>query len=164
MSYKNMKKVFLSLMLMYAFTLTASSQEIYKEVRRIMKQEEAIKNDVSKSLEARKLATFKRDAIYYIIMKAAETSDFTSYQLGQQTDAMIDFVNRYVNRLSNEKRKGQREVIMARYKNATTHHALFHDTDKDVIYGYIDNDKFLTQFSLDTDWVKALKEVKDNNY
>ena len=102
MSYKNMKKVFLSLMLMFAFTLTASSQEIYKEVRRIMKQEEAIKNDVSKSLEARKLATFKRDAIYYIIMKAAETSDFTSYQLGQQTDAMIDFVNRYVNRLSNE--------------------------------------------------------------
>ncbi|SFF93733.1 hypothetical protein [Prevotella sp. KH2C16] len=164
MSYKNMKKIILSLMLMFAFTLTASSQEIYKEVRRIMQQEEAIKNDVSKSLDARKVATFKWDAIYYIIMKAAESSDFTAYQLGQQTDAMIDFVNRYINRLSNEKKKSQREIIMARYKSATTHNALFHDMDKDIIYGYVDNDKFLTQFSLDTDWVSALQEVKDNNY
>lgn len=164
MSYRNMKKIVLSLMLMSAFTLTASSQEIYKEVRRILQQEEAIKNDVSKSLDARKVATFKWDAIYYIIMKAAESSDFTTYQLGQQTDAMIDFVNRYINRLSTEKRKAQREIIMARYKSATTHHALFHDMDKDIIYGYVDNDKFLTQFSLDTDWVSALQEVKNNNY
>ncbi len=164
MSYRNMKKIVLSLMLMSAFTLTASSQEIYKEVRRILQQEEAIKNDVSKSLDARKVATFKWDAIYYIIMKAAESSDFTAYQLGQQTDAMIDFVNRYINRLSTEKRKAQREIIMARYKSTTTHHALFHDMDKDIIYGYVDNDKFLTQFSLDTDWVSALQEVKNNNY
>ncbi|WP_233247096.1 hypothetical protein [Prevotella sp. oral taxon 376] len=164
MNYKNMKKIALSLMLMFAFTLTASSQEIYKEVRRIMQQEEAIKNDVSKSLDARKVATFKWDAIYYIIMKAAESPNFTTYQLGQQADAMIDFVNRYINRLSTEKKKSQREIIMARYKSATTHNILFHDVDKDIIYGYVDNDKFLTQFSLDTDWVNALKEVKDKNY
>lgn len=159
-----MKKLLLSLTLLVAFTLTASSQEIYKEVRRIMQQEEAIKNDASKSLDARKIATFKWDAIYYIIMKAGESDTFTSYQVGQQTDAMIDFVNRYVKRLSEEKKKQQREIIKSRYKNASLTNSLFNDMDKDIIYGYVDNQNFITQFSLDTDWVKALEEVKKNNY
>lgn len=159
-----MKKLLLSLTLLVAFTLTASSQEIYKEVRRIMQQEEAIKNDASKSLDARKIATFKWDAIYYIIMKAGESDSFTSYQVGQQTDAMIDFVNRYVKRLSEEKKKQQREIIKSRYKNASLTNSLFNDMDKDIIYGYVDNQNFITQFSLDTDWVKALEEVKKNNY
>lgn len=150
--------------LLVTFTLTASSQEIYKEVRRIMQQEEAIKNDASKSLDTRKIATFKWDAIYYLIMKAGESNNITVYQIGQQTDAMIDFVNRYIKRLSDEKKKSQREIIMSRYKNASLSNSLFNDMDKDIIYGYVDNDNFLTQFSLDTDWMKALDEVKKNNY
>ncbi|MCH4147476.1 MAG: hypothetical protein LKG25_02575 [Prevotella sp.] len=159
-----MKKVILSLMLMFAFTLTASSQEIYKEVKRIMQNEEAIKNDKTKNMDERKIATFKWDAIYYMIMKSGDEKDFTTYELGSQTSAMIDFVNLYVKRLSEEKKKAQRDIIMDHYKNATTHNSLFHDMDKDIIYGYVDNENFITQFSLDTDWVKALEEVRTNNW
>lgn len=159
-----MKKIILSLMLMFAFTLAASSQEIYKEVKRIMQNEEAIKNDKSKNLEQRKIATFKWDAIYYMIIKSGDQKDFTPYELGRQTSAMIDFVNLYVKRLSEEMKKNQKDIIMSNYKNATIHNSLFNDMDKDLIYGYVENGNFITQFSLDTDWIKALEEVKNNNW
>ena len=72
---------------------------------------------------------------------------------------MIEFVNLFVKRLSGEKRKNEKNIVIANFKNATITNPLFNDTDKEVIYGYVDNDKFLTQFSLDTDWVKALELV-----
>lgn len=62
-----------------------------------------------------------------------------------------------------EKKKNQRDIIMSRFKKATIENALFNDMDKDIIYAYVDNDNFITQFSLDTNWVKALEEVRRNN-
>ena len=161
---KNMKKMMLTLMLLCTFALNASSQEIYKEVKRIMQKQEAIKNDTGKSLDERKIAAFKWDAIYYMIMKAGDNNEFTPYDLGMQTSSMIDFVNLYVKRLSEEKKKTQKDLIMSRYKNTTIQNALFNDMDKDIIYAYVDNDKYITQFSLDTNWVKALEEVRKNNW
>ena len=79
---KNMKKMMLTLMLLCTFALNASSQEIYKEVKRIMQKQEAIKNDTGKSLDERKIAAFKWDAIYYMIMKAGDNNEFTPYDLG----------------------------------------------------------------------------------
>ncbi len=155
-----MKKIVLMLAMAFAAASGASAQEIFNEVRNIMKQQETIKNDTTKEIEKRKIATFKWDAIYYMIMKAAESSNFTEYELGRQTNAMIDFVNLYLKRLANAKKKADREIIMANFKNATTHNALFNDMDKETIYAYVDNARYLTQFSIDTDWVKALGEVK----
>lgn len=62
-----------------------------------------------------------------------------------------------------EKKKNQRDIIMSRFKKVTIENALFNDMDKDIIYAYVDNDNFITQFSLDTNWVKALEEVRRNN-
>ena len=44
--------------------LSTSAQEIYDEVRRIEKEAKAFANDTKNNLEARKIATFKYDAIY----------------------------------------------------------------------------------------------------
>ena len=62
-----------------------------------------------------------------------------------------------------EKKKNQRDTNMSRFKKVTIENALFNDMDKDIIYAYVDNDNFITQFSLDTNWVKALEEVRRNN-
>ena len=62
-----------------------------------------------------------------------------------------------------EKKKNHRDIIMSRFKKVTIENALFNDMDKDIIYAYDDNDNFITQFSLDTNWVKALEEVRRNN-
>ena len=57
-------------------------------------------------------------------------------------------------------KKKDREIVMAKFKNATIQNALFNDTDKELVYAYVDNEKYITQFSLDTDWPKALEAVR----
>ena len=92
--------------------------------------------------------------------KAATEDRFTEYELGVQANAMIDFVNLYMKRLAEEKKKKDRELIMTKFKDVTIQNSLFNDTDKELVYAYVDNDKYITQFSLDTDWIKALEAVR----
>jgi len=51
-------------------------------------------------------------------------------------------------------------MVKAKFRTASINNSLFNDVDKEVVYSYVDNDKFITNFSLDTDWVKALEAVK----
>ncbi|MBP1538757.1 MAG: hypothetical protein ILA29_00180 [Prevotella sp.] len=154
-----MKKLFTTMLLVSIFAVQAQSQEIYKEVKRLMQTFENISSDTKRDIQERKVAVFKADALYYLIDKAGSTDGFTEYQLGQQADAMIEFVNLYVKRLQ-AAGKNERKTIMARFKNATMSNALFGDMEKEVVYGYVDNENFITQFSLDTNWTDALKAVK----
>ena len=50
-------------------------------------------------------------------------------------------------------------MLKAKFRTATINNSLFNDVDKEVIYSYVDNENYITQFSLDTDWPKALAEV-----
>lgn len=140
--------------------LSTSAQEIYDEVRRIEKEAKVFANDTKNNLEARKIATFKYDAIYYLIDKASQEPLFSEYELGVQTNAMIEFVNLFVSKLSTLKKNKDKDMLKAVFRTATINNSLFNDVDKEVIYSYVDNESFITQFSLDTDWPKALAEVQ----
>ena len=153
-----MKKLLMIFAILFAAT-TVSAQEIYNEVKKIQKQAETFANDTTKNLDERKIACFKYDAIYYLVDRASQEDRFTEYELGQQTDALIEFVNLYVKRLSQERKKKDKDIVLALFKNASCAHPLFDDPDKEVTYGYVDNEQYITQFALDTDWVKALKEI-----
>lgn len=155
-----MKKLFIILALVCMSVLSTSAQEIYDEVRRIEKEAKAFANDTKNNLEARKIATFKYDAIYYLIDKASQESLFSEYELGVQTNAMIEFVNLFVSKLSTLKKNKDKDMLKAVFRTATINNSLFNDVDKEVIYSYVDNENFITQFSLDTDWPKALAEVQ----
>ena len=154
-------KKYLLLLIMACFTVSAANaQEIYKEVVRLKTNAETLMNDTTKNMDVRKVACFKNDALYYLIDKAADAPDFSELELGKQANAMIEFVNTFIKRLSQEKKKKDKNIILATYKNATTSNPLFSDPEKEVTYGYVDNEKYITQFSLDTDWVKALQTIK----
>lgn len=155
-----MKKLFIILALVCMPVLSTSAQEIYDEVRRIEKEAKAFANDTKNNLEARKIATFKYDAIYYLIDKASQEPLFSEYELGVQTNAMIEFVNLFVSKLSTLKKNKDKDMLKAVFRTATINNSLFNDVDKEVIYSYVDNENFITQFSLDTDWPKALAEVQ----
>lgn len=155
-----MKKLFIILALVCMSVLSTSAQEIYDEVRRIEKEAKAFANDTKNNLEARKIATFKYDAIYYLIDKASQEPLFSEYELGVQTNAMIEFVNLFVSKLSTLKKNKDKNMLKAVFRTATINNSLFNDVDKEVIYSYVDNENFITQFSLDTDWPKALAEVQ----
>lgn len=155
-----MKKLFIILALVCMSVLSTSAQEIYDEVRRIEKEAKAFANDTKNNLEARKIATFKYDAIYYLIDKASQEPLFSEYELGVQTNAMIEFVNLFVSKLSTLKKNKDKNMLKAVFRTATINNSLFNDVDKEVIYSYVDNENFITLFSLDTDWPKALAEVQ----
>lgn len=155
-----MKKLFIILALVCMSVLSTSAQEIYDEVRRIEKEAKAFANDTKNNLEARKIATFKYDAIYYLVDKASQEPLFSEYELGVQTNAMIEFVNLFVSKLSTLKKNKDKDMLKAMFRTATINNSLFNDVDKEVIYSYVDNENFITQFSLDTDWPKALAEVQ----
>lgn len=155
-----MKKYILMSIFACLVSINAMAQDIYKEVVKLKDKAETLMNDTTKNIEVRKVACFKNDALYYLIDKAGDAVDFSELELGRQANAMIDFVNLFVKRISQEKKKKDKDIILATYKNATTSNPLFSDPEKDITYGYVDNDKYITQFSLDTDWVKALDAVK----
>ena len=58
------------------------------------------------------------------------------------------------------KLKKDKEMVKAKFRAASINNSLFNDVDKEVVYSYVDNDRFITNFSLDTDWVKALEAAK----
>ena len=154
-------KKYLLLLIMACFTVSvANAQDIYKEVVRLKTNAETLMNDTTKNMDVRKVACFKNDALYYLIDKAADAPDFYEMVLCNQAKAMIEFVNTLIKSLSQEKKKKDKNIILATYKNATTSNPLFNDPEKEVTYGYVDNEKYITQFSLDTDWVKALQTIK----
>ena len=155
----NMKKLLMLLAILCATATSVPAQEIFNEVKRIEKQAETLANDTTKNINERKIACFKYDAIYYLIDKASQEERFTEYELGEQTDALIEFVNLYVKRLANAGKK-DKDLLKAKFRTASINNSLFNDVDKEVVYSYVDNDNFITQFSLDTNWVKALEEVK----
>ena len=109
-----MKKMLFALALCLCSSVTIQAQEIFKEVQSLMQKNEAIKNNKSKNLETRKIATFKSDALYYLIMKAGSTEGFTEHELGEQANAMIEFVNLYVKSLANNAKKSNQEVTKAK--------------------------------------------------
>ncbi len=154
-----MKKLLLFLFACF-MTLNVSSQDIFNEVKKLKDNAEALMNDTTKDLETRKIACFKNDALYYLIGKAATEDTFTEYELGVQANAMIDFVNLYMKRMAEVKKKKDRELIMIKFKDVTIQNSLFNDPDKELVYAYVDNDKYITQFSLATDWTKALEAVR----
>jgi hypothetical protein len=134
------------------------AQNVYNEILRLSK---AVANDTTKDVETRKIATFKVDELNYMAMKSNEVMpDSTVRMLDYQAYAMYDFINLYIDRLSKTKRDAEKEVIRVQFKNASINNSRFNDMDKDLVLSYYNRNDYLTQFSLDTDWVKAIEEIR----
>lgn len=160
-----MKRVIIAFTMLCAFAMNINAQEIFNEVVRMQKNFEKIKLDKNKQMEERKVASFKVDAIDYMLYKAKDESTFTEHMLGEQTFAMTEFVNLYFKRLAESSNKSKKDVVMTRFRNASLNNSLFQDMDKELVLGYYNNSaKFPTPFSLDTDWVKALAEIRSKSW
>lgn len=161
-----MKKFILTALIVCFGSAAMNAQEVFKEM---VQENKTIADDRSKDLEVRKIATFKYDALSYMAMKVrddvlADTTnmDFAKkivLQLNEQSLSLHEFVNLYVKRLTAAPKKKDKEVVMALFKNASLANPFYNDEDYDLVRAYCDNNNFITQFSLDTNWVKALEQV-----
>ena len=70
------------------------------------------------------------------------------------------FVNLYMSKIGKIDKKKEKEKILNIFKIASINNPRFFDMDKSLVLSYYNNDNYLTQFSLDTDWVKAIAEAR----
>ena len=86
--------------------------------------------------------------------------DSTVTLLDNQAYAMYDFVNLYVKKLSEAKSKKDKALILDIFKSASIQNPWFNDMDLDLIEGYIRSEGYITSFSLDTNWMKAVEQAR----
>ena len=153
-----MKKLIVAVAFLCSASITASAQQVYGE---IMKMSKKVADDKSRSLQSRKIATFQVDALNYAAMKARELMpDSTARMLDVQALAMYEYVDLFTRQLTKETRRKDREALIELFRQVSLENPRYQDMDKDLVLSYCLKEGYLTQFSLDTDWVKALASVK----
>ena len=162
-----MMKKLMFVVVMMCLALTTNAQDVYNE---LLSSSIKVAEDETKDIETRKIATFKYDELNYMkqmvlpeVLK--DTTDLVTMnrvikQLNEQSYAMYQFINLFFQRLASTNKKDGKEAVLALFKAASINNPMFNDTDKDLVLAYYNNDNYITQFSLDTDWVKALEDVK----
>ena len=153
-----MMKRILFIISMLAVVAGASAQEAYNEAIRMAK---AIADDTSRSLDERRIATFKKDALYYLGSQSYKlTPDSSATMLDYQALALFQFINLFQGSLSMASKKN-RSAIIDLFKSVSLAHPRFHDPNKEYVLAYITNAGYITQFSLDTDWVAAYNDIRN---
>ncbi len=139
-------------------SISANGQEVYQEILRLSKK--AV-SDPSKSTQVKKINLFKVDELNYMAMKTKEVMpDSAVTVLDYQAFALYEFINLYMDKMGKTDKKKEKTTILNIFKSASINNPRFFDMDKPLVLSYYNNDNYLTQFSLDTDWVKALAEVR----
>ncbi len=166
---KTMKRLATLAALLCMMTLSAGAQDVFNE---IYKTAEKAAQDKTNTLEDRKFNTFKMDALSYMKTKTldgmmarsrelADTiPDKTIERLNYQAYAMYSFLNLYLKRLSKADTNKGMFNVKKKFREASLNNPYYNDEDKELVNAYVDNKNFNTPFSLDTDWLKALEEVK----
>ena len=154
-----MKKLTLIVALWCLTIINISAQDVYQEIMRMSTE---VANNEKKALDLRKIATFKVDALNYMAQRTRELMpDSSAYVLDYQAFAMYEFVNLFTYKLTKTSKKKDRNNVIKVFKDATIQNPRFNDMDLAFVRIYCDNDNFLTQFSLDTDWVKAMAYIRE---
>ena len=164
-------KVLFIAIAMAGSSMSTYAQDVFKEIQRMSK---AVAKDPTKDIETRKIATFKSDVLTYMGMKIREnvvvdTANIAFFNenvkiLNEQSLAMYEFLNMFMEKLSTAGKGREKDIIMTVFKAASINNPYFMDNDHELVLAYYNNDKYLTQFSLDTDWIKALGEVKKRKW
>lgn len=159
-----MKNLFFLLAMTLFMAAPAKAQDVANEIKRISK---AVVDDSKQDLQIRRIAYFKVNVIDYMKMKVRDevmkdTNNLKVFNdnmkmINEQSYAMYEFVNLFIKRLSESSKK---DIVIAKFKNASLNNPLFNDMDLELVQSYVNNEDYLTRFSLDTDWIKALEEVR----
>ncbi|MBQ2497070.1 MAG: hypothetical protein II509_00250 [Prevotella sp.] len=163
-----MKRMLMMAVMFCLTAMAANAQDVFKI---LLEESKKVANDKSKDIETRKIATFKFDALSYMAMQVRddvlrdstnlEFFNQTMKMLNEQSMALQDFVTEFLKRYGSAKKKEDRELVMAVFRNASMGNPMYEDKDSDLVLAYYKNEtNYITRFSLDTDWVKALAAAR----
>ena len=150
-----MKKLFYTLIALLTISATANAQEVFNSV--LESARNALKDPVQ-NFSKTQIAKFKIDELNYLKSK---TSKYESIKKNDLLDIqayyMSEFISRYLTEIicCEGQPDSVKKATVYLFVNASAMCPLFNDKDKDTINKYINSDKQLTPFCLDTDWKKA---------
>ena len=163
-----MKKYLMILIALCLFSVKSSAQDVLNE---ILRTSDAIITDSTKSLEVRKVALFKFDAMTYLRGKIlppyvmldknanVDSLNHKIHYLNEQAYAMSVYITLYQKRLSEAKDK-DKVIVTSLFKQATLDHKLFKDPDTEFTMTYCDRKDYPIQFCLDCNWVTTLAFIR----
>lgn len=167
----NLKKVTMALVAIL-FTATAYAQTLQRVYDQIYRSSYKVASDKSEDTEIRKIASFRVDAISYLKTKTLEALSVSDKELtgkevahlNAQLDSMAyymyDFVNLYLKNYAKAGTDKDKNRIKKIFRDASINNPLYGDKDDEVVLAYYNREDYPTQFSLDTNWIAALEEVK----
>ena len=131
------------------------SQQIYTSAYKVA-------TDTKEDVNVRKAASFKVDAITYLNTRTLSAIVDTTSQLSNKEIAyyMHEYVNLFTKEYARAVKQRDKDRILKIFRDTSINHPLYNDPDKDLVLAYFNREDYLTQFSLDTDWIAALAEVK----
>lgn len=169
-----MKRIILSMLVLLVAVAGISAQETQPRVfKQIYEKAYKTANDPKQSIGARKIAIFRADAVSYLSGKTLTAiTDSTQHLSGEevaslnnQLDSMAYFMYDYVNLFNKEysraRTKKDKDKVLRLFREVSINNPLYNDPDRQYVLSYYNREDFLTQFSLDTNWVKAVAEVKE---
>lgn len=156
-----MKKLIIMTLLMMG-TCTMQAQEVYDYL--LDKSEQIIDNPQSKDFDL-KIAQFKVTAMRYFRKHIIQQEgSISSIWLDEQALALNEFVTNYLIELAKNSHATEktRMKIVLKYCRASENHAMFKKVDKEEAEAFISDKGGYTPFSLNTNWVEALAEAKND--
>ncbi len=155
-----MKKLFYTTVVMlFMFTVNSNAQEVFNAV--MQSAQNSLKDPVQ-NFSKTQMAKFKIDELNYLKSKAGNIETIKRNDLLDiQAYYMSEFLSRYLTEIicSEGQPDSVKKAMVYLFVNASAVCPLFNDTNKEVINKYLNSDKQLTPFCLDTDWEKAYKFV-----
>lgn len=135
--------------------ICVNAQERYKAA---LEMARAVAEDDKKDVELRKIATFKYDELCYTGQRTREQMPEKYNELDEQALALFEFLDLYLSNYekANDKNKAK---IMLDFKQFCIEFPRYSDDDTSLTEAYY-NDNYITQFNLNTDWVKAYGKAR----
>lgn len=164
-----MKKSIAIAALVCLISTAVKAQAVFKE---IYDSSNKVLTDSREDVEVRKIALFKVDALTYINTQVmAEINDTANCMSEKEMAHLIgrrdslayflyDYVNLFTKEYARAKEGKARDRVMKIFRDASINNPLCNDADKQFVLAYYNREDFLTQFSLDTDWIKACGDAR----
>ena len=133
----------------------ANAQEVYQAALNMARE---TAEDETKPVDLRKIATFKYDELCYTAQRTLEQMPDKKVELDDQALALYEFLDLFLSNYEQAK-KSQQKKIMQDFKQYCIDNHRYDDNDTTLTEAYY-NENYITQFNLNTDWVKALEAAR----
>lgn len=163
-----MKKMLFAVLMMLT-GISAQAQDVFKE---IYDSSYKIASDPKEDVGMRKIASFKVDALTYINTKTLEQLTDTTREISKEEIAHIisrrdslayflyDYVNLFAKEYQRAHKKKDKDAVLKKFRDVSINHPLYNDPDRELVLAYFNREDYLTQFSLDTDWIAANEAIR----